>query len=68
LRSSNLAEKIQDLASIAYPVELGIRLRQLIYPVHKLFADEFGIDPDARALLEEFTVSERPVRFDIIMR
>lgn len=56
LQSPDLARRVDGLASIAYPVELGIRLRQLIYPVHKMFAEEFGIDPDARALLEEFTV------------
>ena len=45
------------MISVAYPVELGIRLRALVYPVQKLYDDEFVIEPDARAALEEFVVS-----------
>jgi hypothetical protein len=51
---------VQDLISVAYPVELGIRLRALVYPVQKLYDDEFVIEPDARAALEEFVVSCEP--------
>jgi hypothetical protein len=56
IRSPELAEKVQDLISIAYPVELGVRLRALVYPVQKMYDDEFVIEPDARAYLEEFVV------------
>jgi hypothetical protein len=40
-----------------YPVELGICLKQIVYPVHKLYDDAFEICPDSRLCLEEFTVS-----------
>ncbi len=48
---------MEDLKLVAYPVELGIRLRELIFPVQKMYDDCFDIDPDARACLEEFIVS-----------
>ena len=60
LQCPELATKVQDLISVAYPVELGIRLRALVYPVQKLYDDEFVIEPDARAALEEFVVSCEP--------
>ena len=57
LRSPTLAKLVEDLKLVAYPVELGMRLRELIFPVQKMYDDCFDIDPDARAYLEEFIVS-----------
>jgi hypothetical protein len=46
------------MISIAYPVELGIRLRQLVLPVILMYADAFDdLDADSRATMEEFVVS-----------
>ncbi len=57
VRSAELCDKVKLLSCIAYPVELGIRLRELVYPLNKLFDEEFGIGPDERSYIEEFVVS-----------
>jgi hypothetical protein len=57
VQSPDVCTKAKALVLTSYPVELGLRLRELVYPVLKTFSDAFGqIEPDERMFLQEFVV------------
>ncbi len=51
------------MVSIAHPVELGVRLKELVYPVLKMYQDaivtigEQYIEPDPLMCMSKFVVS-----------
>jgi hypothetical protein len=63
LKSPELSEKIKKMVSIAHPVELGVRLKELVYPVLKMYQDaivtigEQYIEPDPLMCMSKFVVS-----------